>query len=163
MSIKDNQSNPKTTTSSPITRSFNVRDKLVEVIVDNTLPNITIPLDQRFAKITADQKAQLDEIEERAFIHFSGQLDELESALGMLRIGHHMGWKVLYMIHSKKTIRKYEEILDIKIRDIFPDEGPSAGRSIGLSIAKKFSNFWKVVSGEIPITKEEKDNRRKIE
>lgn len=105
----------------------------------------------------------MEQIEKRAVIHFSGQLDELESALGMLRMGHHMGWKVLYMIHSKKTIRKYEEILDIKIRDIFDAEGPSADRSVGLGIAKKFSNFWKVVSGEIPITKEEKENRRKIE
>lgn len=90
-------------------------------------------------------------------------LDELESALGMLRMGHHVGWKILYIILSKKTIRKYEEILDIKIRDIFPDEGPSAARSIGLEISKRFSNFWKVVSGEIELTKEEKENRRKIE
>ena len=81
----------------------------------------------------------------------------------MLRLGHHLGWKVLYMIHSKKTIRKYEEILDIKIRDIFPDEGPSASRSIGLDIAKRFSNFWKVVSGEVDLTKEDKENRRKFE
>ena len=49
----------------------------------------------------------------------------------MLRMGHHFGWKVLYIIHSRVTIRKYEKILDIKIRDIFAETGPSSYRSLG--------------------------------
>ncbi|HSI43110.1 MAG TPA: hypothetical protein VK949_02105 [Methylotenera sp.] len=147
----------------PITRSLSITEKIADAIGDRFVPEITVPVDQRFAKLTLEQKQQLEQIEERAFTYFKGQLDELESALGMLRMGHHMGWKVLYLIHSKKTIRKYEEILQIKVRDIFPDEGPSAKRSVGLNIANKFSNFWKAVSGEVPVTKEEKENRRKVE
>ncbi len=108
--------------------------------------------------LTLEQKAQIQEIEDHAIVEFVGQMDELESALGMLRLGHHVGWKVLYMVHSKKTIRKYEEILDIKVRELFPERGPSAGRSTGLALAEKFSNFWKVVSGEVKI-----DRRREIE
>ncbi|WP_052185207.1 hypothetical protein [Methylotenera versatilis] len=146
----------------PITRPHSASEKFVIGISDRVLPN-KAPNAQSFATLSPEQKEQIEQIEKRAIVQFVGMLDELESALGMLRMGHHMGWKVLYMIHSKKTIRKYEEILDIKIRDIFPDEGPSAGRSVGLGIAKKFSNFWKVVSGETELTKEEKENRRKIE
>lgn len=144
--------------SKPISRPQTVSDKVVDVIADKFAPTArVIPMDKRFAILTDEQKYQLEQIEMRAVIHFSGQLDELESALGMLRLGHHLGWKVLYMIHSKKTIRKYEEILDIKIRDIFPEKGPSADRSVGLNVAERFSNFWKVVSGEIKI-----ENRREI-
>ena len=116
------------------------------------------PKEEKLAKLTEEQKVQLQEIEEDAIAEFKGQLDELESALGMLRMGHHMGWRVLYLIHSKRTIRKYEEILNIRIRDIFPEKGPSSYRSIGLTLAEKFSNFWKVVGGDIKIP-----DRKKLE
>ena len=76
------------------------------------------------------------------------QLDEMESALGMYMIGHHFGWKVLYLIHSKKTIRKYEEILGVKISEIFEEIGPDADRTYALKIINAASNFWKAVSGE---------------
>ena len=78
-------------------------------------------------------------------------------------MGHHMGWKVLYLLHSKTTIRKYEEILGIKIRDLFPEEGPSAYRSRGLRIAKAASNFWKVISGEAAEAKQmDRTERRSV-
>ena len=153
-----NEDKSKDLTTHPIVRKLTISEKIVDVIAEQVIPDIKVPLDKRFIKLTNEQKLQLEQIEERAFIHFSGQLDELESAIGMLRMGHHLGWKVLYMIHSKKTIRKYEELLDIKIRVIFPEKGPSADRSVGLGFAEKFSNFWKVVSGEVKI-----ENRRKID
>lgn len=76
------------------------------------------------------------------------QLDEMESALGMYMIGHHFGWKVLYLIHSKKTIRKYEDILGVKISEIFDEIGPDADRTNAYRIITAASNFWKAVSGE---------------
>lgn len=109
------------------------------------------PKEQVIAKLTPEQKQQLEQIEENAIAGFTGQLDELESALGMLRMGHHMGWKVLYIIHSKQTIRKYEDILGIKIRDLFPEKGPSSYRSYGLQFAEMCSNFWKAAGGDIKI------------
>lgn len=139
-------------------RKQSTPDKIFDAVLDKIAPTKKIPPDERLAKLTADQISQLQNIEDKAITNFAGTLDELESALGMLRMGHHFGWRVLYLIHSKKTIRKYEEILDIKIRDLFPEEGPSAERSVGLALAKKASNFWKVVSGEIKI-----ENRRDIE
>lgn len=131
-----------------IHKNSNIQKKLIDRIGDAIDPRDAIPLDQRLAKISEKQKEQLQQIEDQAIINFVGMIDELESALGMLRIGHHVGWKVIYMVHSKKTVRKYEEILDIKIRDIFPERGPSSARSIGLTLADKFTNFWKVVSGD---------------
>lgn len=102
---------------------------------------------------TPEQEEQLREIEMHAVTEFQGDLTQLEAALGMLRMGHHVGWKVLYLIHTKKTIRNYEEILGVKIRDIFDETGPSSYRSFGLNLALRFSNFWKVAGGTIKIPK----------
>ena len=104
---------------------------------------------------------ELHDIERKAFAHFTGYLDELEAAIGVLHMGDHLGWKPLVLIHNKRTIRKYEEILDINIREFFPPEGPSAYRSLGYTIAKKIGNFWKAVSGEIK-DDELKSHRRSI-
>lgn len=88
---------------------------------------------------------------DEAIVRFEGNMDELESALGMYMLGRHFGWKVLYILHSKRTIRKYEEILGISIRDEFEAEGPDAERSNGFRALKSITNFWKAISGETPI------------
>ena len=111
-------------------------------------------------KFTSEELAAMNEIEQKALARYKGDLTELESALGMLRLGYHLGWRSLYIVHSKATIRKYEKLLDISIRETFTEEGPSACRHLGLQLAKKIGNFWKVVSGEKPIPSSEK---RKLE
>lgn len=103
----------------------------------------------------AEAKARHDLMDEAIF-NFEGQLDELEAALGMYMLGRHLGWKVLYIIHSKKTIRKYEAILGIDVREAFPEVGPDAERSNGYRLAQTFSNFWKVVSGEEKIDRNQR-------
>lgn len=113
--------------------------------------------DEKLAQLTPGQRRELQDIEDFAILNFEGTFDELEAALGVLRLGHHLGWKVLYTIHSKRTIRKYEAILGIKIRETFPETGPSSYRSVGYKIVESVSNFWKAISGETPI-----EDRRKI-
>ncbi|MDP3308976.1 hypothetical protein [Methylotenera sp.] len=157
MNDKSNEDIQAEDHAEPTKRKLNSTQKLIEVIHDKIAPSRHVPHEDRLAQLTPEQKVQLQFIEDTAISNFIGMLDELESALGMLRIGHHFGWRTLYILHSKKTIRKYEEILNIKIRDIFPEEGPSADRSIGLALAKRASNFWKAVSGEYKI-----ENRREI-
>lgn len=98
-----------------------------------------------------ERAAQLASIANDALNRFSGTADELEKALGMLMLGDYFGWKVLVLIHNKRTVRKYEEILGISVREFFPEEGPIALRSLGYSIAKDLGNFWKVVSGDISV------------
>ena len=109
--------------------------------------------------LTPQEAQRMSELFDRAVRDFRGGLDELESAMGMFVLGRHMGWRVLYIVHSKKTIKKYEEILGISVREEFPEEGPEASRSVGYSIARTFSNFWKVVSGE---EKVDRSNWREI-
>jgi len=98
-----------------------------------------------------EQEADLIRIEREAIADFYGSFDDLEGALGMLRLGDHVGWRVLVLIHNKRTIRKFEDILGIRIRDYFPAEGVGSKRSVGYTIALKLGNFWKAVSGALKI------------
>lgn len=92
-----------------------------------------------------------------AIKEFDGQLDELESAIGMYFLGRLVGWKVIVLIHNKRTIRKYEEILGIKIRETFEAEGPFVEKSVGYQLVKKANAFWKAVTGTVTV-----DRRRDL-
>ncbi|MBL6749447.1 MAG: hypothetical protein ISP90_02950 [Nevskia sp.] len=85
----------------------------------------------------------------KAIKEFKGQVGELESAIGTMFVAEQVGWKPIYLIHDKKTIRKYEKILGINFRDEFDDEGPLVHKSLAYTWAKELGNFWKRVKGEI--------------
>lgn len=102
----------------------------------------------RLKPLSVEKLKHLQEIELRAIAKFHGNLDELESALGFLRLGFQYGWRPLAIVHSKKTFKKYEQILEISARELFPEETPTSDRSMGYTIAKKLSKFWQIVNGE---------------
>ena len=99
-------------------------------------------------ELSPEQQQRLAEVVQAAIKRFSGGFDELEAAIGMYVLGHYVGWKVLALMHTKKTISKYEQILGIEIRQEFQERGTESERSLGLAAAEKLSNFWKIVSGE---------------
>ena len=101
--------------------------------------------------LPAEKLKQLQEIELKAIAKYQGNLDELESALGFLKMGFHFGWKPMAIIHSKKTFKKYEHILGIDAHETFPDETPSSMRNYGFALSVKLSNFWKIVNGEVSV------------
>jgi hypothetical protein len=109
--------------------------------------------------LSVEKLKQLQEIELNAIARFSGQIDELETALGFLRMGFQFGWKPLAIVHSKKTFKKYEDILGINAREFFPEETIASDRSNGYSIAKKLSKFWKIVNGEERVEHKRELNR----
>ncbi len=81
---------------------------------------------------------------------FHGELNDLESAVGMLLIGRHYGWRVILLIHSPTTVRKYLKILGLKnLRDVLPEVGVLAHRSNAWRLLDSSKNFWKVVRGQI--------------
>ena len=81
---------------------------------------------------------------------FRGQVPALEQAIGVWIVGRKFGWKVLYLVHDRKTLAKYEKILGIDFRSELPEEGPLAKKSLAWQAVQKVSNFWKAVRGEIP-------------
>lgn len=67
----------------------------------------------------------------------------------------YVGWKVLVLVHIKRTIRKYEEILGIDVRELFAEEGPSAMRSIGYQASSSTSPIDEMrasPAGMVPLT-----------
>lgn len=87
---------------------------------------------------------------DRAVDQFDGNLDELESAVGMLMLGRHYGWRVILLIHSPNTIRKYLKILGLKnLREVLPEVGVLAHRSTAWRLVDGTKNFWKVVRGQL--------------
>lgn len=81
---------------------------------------------------------------------FKGNIMELERAIGSLFVGRQMGWKVLYLVHDRKTVRKYEEILGIDFREVLLEETEYSKKSMAWKLAQKVDNFWKAVKREIP-------------
>ncbi|MBK9132472.1 MAG: hypothetical protein IPM20_12665 [Gammaproteobacteria bacterium] len=74
---------------------------------------------------------------EDAVENFSGNSHELERAIGSLFVGRKMGWKVLYLIHDQKTVRKYEEILNLSFKDVLPDKTERSKKSIAYNAVRK--------------------------
>jgi hypothetical protein len=87
---------------------------------------------------------------DKATMKFHGQSEELENAIGALMVGRLVGWRPLFLIHSPKSIKKYETILNIQFREVMPEVGPKAKDSIAWKLSQGVSNFWKLVKGEIP-------------
>lgn len=109
-------------------------------------------------RVSPDEAKRRHDVMDQAIETFTGGADQLEAALGMYMIGRHVGWKVLYLIHTKATVAKYEAILGIKVREEFEPETADSHRSVAFKAAMALSNFWKVVSGDekLPIDREER-------
>jgi len=90
------------------------------------------------------------EIIDKAVAKYVGNTDVLASAIGVLMIGRHFGWRPIFIMYGPKTLRKYEKILEIEFQKVLPDVGTLAHKSIAWNIAKKLKSFWKAVKGEIP-------------
>lgn len=87
---------------------------------------------------------------DRATDAFHGNLNELESAVGMLVVGRYYGWRAMLLVHSPSTVRKYLKILGLKhLRDVLPETGVLAHRSNAWRLVNGTSNFWKVVRGQL--------------
>ncbi len=93
---------------------------------------------------------QLMQVIDQAVDGFHGNLNDLGSAIGMLVLSRRYGWKVMLLIHSPGTIRKYLKILGLgSLRDVAPELGDLSQRSNAWRLVEGTSNFWKVVRGQI--------------
>jgi hypothetical protein len=84
---------------------------------------------------------------------FQGDLTQLERAIGALIAGRQFGWKVMLLVHDRKTIAKYGAILKIDFKEALAPEGKFAYKSLAWAATQKVSSFWKAVKGEYPKTK----------
>jgi hypothetical protein len=77
---------------------------------------------------------------------FVGQLDDLQAAVGMLAVGRLYGWRVTRLISSKRhwtlACRLFGDL-----KDLLPEEGELAHKSVGLAVINKAGGYWDFVSG----------------
>jgi len=114
-------------------------------------------LNLKLPEISEEEAVRRVKLVHKAIKDFEGQFDEMEGAVGMYFVGHLVGWRVLVLIHNKRTIRKYQDALRIDIRKEFPETGPLTEKSVGYMLVQKAKAFWKAVSGEFSV-----ENRRAV-
>jgi len=90
---------------------------------------------------------QLSNQIESIVTEYTGSVHDLYSAIGVLAVGDKLGWRVLRMTLSRRSYAKYQKILGMDFKLVFPEEGLHARKSVGLDISKKLNNFWNVVKG----------------
>lgn len=88
---------------------------------------------------------------------YKGDGSVLVSVVGSLVVGYFMGWRVLSLFITGKTYRKYQVVLGFYFKDVLPERGRYASRSLGLRLVDKFNNFIDVIQGvDKKITKQER-------
>lgn len=89
---------------------------------------------------------------------YKGDIVDLAHAIGAVRIGHHYGWRVLRIVISTVSYRKYQKLLNVDFGAALPEITINTERSAGYLLVKKMGNFWDVVCGKAKIDRKEKIN-----
>lgn len=107
-----------------------------------------------FSQLTDEQNQQIAE----KCHDFQGQITTLSAALGAIHMGHIFGWRVLKIIHSPATLKKYEQIIGMKYEDICPETTEASKRNVGYRFSQKIGAFWKVVLGQVKVDNKNEAN-----
>ncbi|HKJ82933.1 MAG TPA: hypothetical protein VJ961_02800 [Mariprofundaceae bacterium] len=99
--------------------------------------------------LSKDDKWMLDTVN-RAMKDYTGDATKLERAIGALFMARYMGWKWIYLAHSRATVRSYEGFLGITFKDEFPAEGEGMRRSVAWKVASTVKDFWQAARGQVP-------------
>lgn len=79
---------------------------------------------------------------------FVGQIDDLDVAIGMLISGRLYGWRVIRLVHSKRHWNFACKLFG-DLKELLPERGRLANKSVGLSLIDKSSDYWDVVAGNV--------------
>ncbi|MCB1796115.1 MAG: hypothetical protein KDJ70_17160 [Candidatus Competibacteraceae bacterium] len=93
---------------------------------------------------------EIQQVIDTALKNYTGDARILESAIGSLFVGLQIGWRPLHLIHRHKTLSRYQNILDLDFREVMPEIGRMADKSLGWRLAKHLNNFWDAVRGTAP-------------
>jgi hypothetical protein len=99
---------------------------------------------------------QLDDHIARVMANYKGDIVDLAHAIGAVKIGYHYGWRVLRIVFSQVSYRKYQKILGLTFKDTLPEVTIYTERSIGYQLVMKLDAFWDVVKGSVTIDRKQK-------
>lgn len=89
---------------------------------------------------------------------FRGQIPTLSAAIGAIHIGNIYGWRVLKIIHSPATLKKYEAIIGMKYEEICPETTELSKRNVGYRVSQAVGAFWNVVLGKVKVENKNEAN-----
>lgn len=97
------------------------------------------------------EQHEIDEAIAVAIRDFRGYGPTLEAAIGAIYVGRAFGWEILYLMHNRSTLKRFEEILGNKIsfKERLPANTELAQRNYAWVWANKFKSFWKIIRGEV--------------
>lgn len=95
---------------------------------------------------------QLRSIISNAIKNYTGNMEILQAAIGCLFLSIYLGRRTMQVVHSPRTIRRYEAALGIKFKELsfIPETTENSSRSLGYQIAIAAENFWDYVRGSKP-------------
>lgn len=86
---------------------------------------------------------------------FKGQIDDLYTAIGMIMMGRLFGWRVLRLTSSRSQWARATRLFG-DLKELMPERGKYAHRSMGLAIADKLGSYWDVVKGIVSVPMSER-------
>ena len=92
---------------------------------------------------------------ERVCSEYHGQLDDLYEAIGLLAAGQLFGWRVMRLV-AHRSIWRLATSLFGDLKQLMPERGVFAHRSLGLKMADQLDDYWKVVQGVVKIPQHER-------
>lgn len=87
----------------------------------------------------------------RATDNYEGDINILESAIGVFVMAHFTGHAPLRVAHSPVSMRRWGRILGIEWVEYFPEEGPLALRSRAYQAAVKLKVLKAAIHGEFSL------------
>ena len=98
----------------------------------------------------------------QAWHDYEGDTPIFASAAGALIVGRLMGYDGLKVMHSWRTLRKYEAVLGIKFDEVLEARTKDSRRLNGIRYAESFQAFWKAIAGGVAQMPDAKKSLREI-
>jgi hypothetical protein len=64
-------------------------------------------------------------------------------------LGRVYGWRVIRLIFSSRTYRKYQKVLGLEFKKVLPGVTEHSERSYGFKMAVKLNQYWDIVRGVV--------------
>jgi hypothetical protein len=87
--------------------------------------------------------------------NYVGQIDHFYEVVGMIIVGRHCGWRVMRLVSSARCWKHAGEIFGDP-KNLMPERGKYAYKSVGLRIADRLGQYWDIVRGYVKVSKDER-------
>lgn len=87
---------------------------------------------------------------------FKGQLDDLYKIVGMIVMGRLFGWRVVRLASTRGLWTKANRYFG-DIKELMPERGKYAHKSVGLKIADELGEFRNIVIGVVSVPAQNKN------